>query len=192
MSLENFYLLCKEEFEKNGTSMNDTLKLHGMQKSGKFCENVISEIFKEVGLTYFSHGKHTHVKLTDDERAVYMKKKYQGDGYIPELDMFLESKCHAFGTSGTCNEKLAGFLDKAFVYNKPTLLILGGEFELYKHAESNIIMSVSNQLILTSNQQAIAERSLIGQSTKYLIENRGLKVCKLSNLKEFLINQKGI
>jgi hypothetical protein len=177
MSLENFYLLCKEEFEKNGTSMNDTLKLHGMQKSGKFCENVISEIFKEVGLTYFSHGKHTHVKLTDDERAVYM---------------FLESKCHAFGTSGTCNEKLAGFLDKAFVYNKPTLLILGGEFELYKHAESNIIMSVSNQLILTPNQQAIAERSLIGQSTKYLIENRGLKVCKLSNLKEFLINQKGI
>ncbi len=190
MSLENFYLLCKSEFEKNGTSMNDTLKAHGMNKSGKFCENVISEIFKKVGLAYNAHGKSTHVKLTPDQQAVYMKKTYRGDGYIPGLNMYLESKCHAFGTSGTCNEKLAGFLDKAFIYDKPTLLILGGEFELKKHAESNIIMAVANQLNLTPEQKSIADNSLIGISTKYLIENKGLKVCKLSELKDFLLKNK--
>jgi hypothetical protein len=187
MSLENFYLLCKEEFEKNGTSMNDTLKAHGMHKPGKFCENVITEIFQSIGLTYFSHGKHTHVQLTPDQQAVYGKKKFQGDGYIPGLGMYLESKCHSFGMLGTCNEKLAGFLDKAFLYDKPCLLIFGGEFELRKHAESNIILAIDNQLDVTPQQKIIAENSFIGQSAKYLLEHKGLKICKLSNLRSFLL-----
>ena len=156
MSLENFYLLCKEEFEKNGTAMSDTLKAHGMRKSGKFCESVITEIFNSTDVEYYNRGPATYVKLTADQQSVYGgKKKFQSDGYIPSLGMYLESKCHAFGTSGTCNEKLAGFLDKAFLYDKPTLLVLCGEFELYKIAESNIIMAMANELQFTPNQQEI-------------------------------------
>jgi len=193
MSLENFYLICKEEFEKNSASMNDTLKAHGMHKPGKFCEDTITEIFRTVELDYFSHGKNTHIKLSPDQQVVYGgKKKFQADGYIPSLGMYLESKCHSFGMSGTCNEKLAGFLDKAFLYDKPCLLILGGEFELYMHAESNIILAMDNQFDITPEQKIIAERSFIGQSTKYLLEHKGLKICKLSNLKAFLQQQKSI
>ena len=44
-------------------------------------------------------------------------------------------------------------------------------------------------LNLTPEQKTIANNSLIGISTKYLIENKGLKVCKLSELKNFLLNK---
>lgn len=94
------------------------------EKSGKFAENCIREV---LSTNVICNGKQRVIKRNSLDKHT---KTYQADGYIPKLDCYLESKNYLFLSQGTASEKLPNFLIKLEEYDKPALIILGGEHEL--------------------------------------------------------------
>jgi len=168
-------------------TMSDELKKLGYPKAGPFAENCITEVCQSKSLNYQPRAL---VRIAGTQLSTfYGKDKFITDGHVINHpvhgDFYIESKMYAFNSAGTANEKMAGFLDKANHYNKPVLLILGGEFELTTYFESNCIMAAAN--LLTPNDYLFSvNNTFIGKNTDELIKSGKLKVCKLSELVNFL------
>ena len=168
-------------------TMSDELKALGYPKAGPFAENAISEVCQSKSLNYQPRAL---VRIAGTELSrFYGKDKFITDGYIQNHtihgDFYIESKMYAFNSAGTANEKMAGFLDKANHYDKPVLLVLGGEFELTTYFESNCILAAAN--LLTPNDYLFSvNNTLIGKNTDDLIKSGKLKVCRLSQLINYL------
>jgi len=168
-------------------TMSNELKKLGLDKAGSFAESCITEVCQSKSLDYELRAL---VRIAGTQLSTfYGKDKFITDGHVINHkvygDFYIESKMYAFNTSGTANEKLAGFLDKAKHYDKPVLLILGGEFELTTYFESNCIMAAAN--LLTPNDYLFSvNNTFIGKNTDELIKSGKLKVCKLSELVNFL------
>ena len=170
-------------------NMNDALKEIGQCTSGPFAENVISEICHSKFLNYQPRAL---VRIAGTELSrFYGKDKFITDGHVMDHpihgEFYIESKIYAFNsaTGGTANEKMAGFLDKANHYDKPVLLVLSGEFELNTHFESNCILAAAN--LLTPNDYLFSvNNTFIGKNTDELIKSGKLKVCRFSQLNNYL------
>ena len=106
-------------------------------KPGTFAEACMKEAVELSGLTFSNSGP-----VRVDFHETTQKQRFHPDGYIPELGCYLESKNYSFGTSGTANEKLFGFLFKLSMYDKPCILVFAGEHELKIHDECKLIWSV--------------------------------------------------
>jgi hypothetical protein len=106
-------------------------------KPGMFAEVCMKEAVELSGLTFSESGP-----VRVDFYETTQKQRFQPDGYIPELGCYLESKNYSFGSSGTANEKLFGFLFKLSMYDKPCILVFAGEHELKMHDECKLIWSV--------------------------------------------------
>lgn len=89
-------------------------------KSGKFCENAIAEA---AGPSFVAHGPSVKINRSNG-------RFFSADGWIPELGCYVESKNYSFYSNGTASEKLPNFLVKLEEYDKPALIIFGGEHEL--------------------------------------------------------------
>ena len=168
-------------------TMSDELKALGYPKAGPFAENAISEVCHFKSLNYQPRAL---VRIAGTELSrFYGKDKFITDGHIQNHpihgDFYIESKMYAFNSAGTANEKMAGFLDKANHYDKPVLLILGGEFELTTYFESNCILAAAN-LLTTNDYLFSVNNTLIGKNTDELIKSGKLKVCRLSQLINYL------
>jgi hypothetical protein len=107
-------------------------------KPGGFAEACLREAVELSGLTFRDPGTILKNKLPETTKKRYLLP----DGYIPELDCYLESKNYSFGSQGTANEKLFGFLFKLSMYDKPCILVFAGEHELKLHDECKLIWSV--------------------------------------------------
>jgi len=173
-------------------SMSNQLKSLGLHGPGPFAEQCITEVCHSKSLTY-------HVSTTTNPRVKISvpnlpnlygnQKTFKADGLIENHpvygDLYVESKMYAFNSDGTANEKIAGFLDKAKHYPNPVLLVLGGEFELNTCFETNCIMAAANLLTPTDYFNSV-NFTFIGRNTDELIKSGQLKVCKLSELVNFL------
>ena len=105
-------------------------------KSGKFAELLIREVATSTGFEVTDGPK---IKA----KSKMTKKDYfKPDGYIEELDIYLESKNYQFFSTGTANEKLYGFLAKASLYNKPVALVFVGQHEKRMHDECKSIWEI--------------------------------------------------
>lgn len=98
-------------------------------KSGKFCEDTISEV---AGPTYITKGEEVRISRK-------CGKKYLADGWFQDLGCYVESKNFSFYSSGTASEKLPNFLIKLEEYDKPALIIFGGEHELLNTGPDQLI-----------------------------------------------------
>lgn len=107
-------------------------------KSGPFGESLLREIVEGAGLT-FDEGDHLSIKPNS---KLTKKKCFKPDGYVEELDVYLESKNYQFFSTGTANEKLYGFLAKVPHYDKPVILVFAGEHEKRMHDECNSIWEI--------------------------------------------------
>lgn len=183
----NLYLSMLEKRLKNPSikewTMSNELQGISLKKAGSFAENCIFDICDDKLLSY---KQRSIIRIKNPQlRKFFNKDKFITDGIIFNHqifeDFYIESKMHAFNTSGTANEKLAGFLDKAKHYDKMVLLILGGEFELDTCFESNCILSAAH-LKTDEDYDFSVNQTYIGKITDELIKNNKLRVCRLSNL----------
>jgi len=133
--LSNPNLSTKEKVEKNSENAKLIEEQLGI-KSGKFGENLCKETIKSVFPKYSKGNKIKNLPAT------VIKQYYSTDGYIPELDMYIESKNYMFYSSGTANEKLWGWFPKLQNYDKPCILIFSGEHELLSFDECRAIMGI--------------------------------------------------
>ena len=105
-------------------------------KSGPFAETLIKEVVESSGFSFKkANGIVPKSKLTG-------KTKFKPDGFIEELDVYLESKNYWFHSTGTANEKLYGLLAKIPHYDKPVILVFAGEHEKRMHDECNSIWEI--------------------------------------------------
>ena len=105
-------------------------------KSGPFAEILIKEVVESSGFTFKkASGIVPESKMTG-------KTEFKPDGFIEELDVYLESKNYWFHSTGTANEKLYGFLAKVPHYDKPVILVFTGEHEKRMHDECNSIWEI--------------------------------------------------
>jgi hypothetical protein len=100
-------------------SASDVIKAWGV-KPGKFAEDTIVEI---LGISIERASEFCRIDQGSG-------RFYLSDGFIPSLDVHLESKFQAFCSTGTASEKLPMFLIKAAGYDKKVLLVLGGDLEV--------------------------------------------------------------
>ena len=119
---------------------------------------------------------------------LYHKKYFQDDGFIPELNLHIESKMLGFYSAGqgTANEKLPGFLSKCINYKAPVVIVLGGDFELDKTFESNVLLGSAGLLTEEKNSRVL-KYSFEGSAIKQLVEEKKLYVCRLSQFEEFIL-----
>ena len=189
-----FLAISNTNIKKSSWSMNGALEFLGWKKSGAFGELIIKEIFEESDIKFESAGKKTKINLPQimeaDEYAFLNKNYYTADGYLPEYDLYLESKMYAFNTSGTANEKLPGFLDKVVDYDKPVVLILGGEFEKGTYDEAKYILGGAG--LLTPEENKLAAKYYTAKATKELCDLGKLQIVRLSELPEFLLSLKSM
>ncbi len=109
-------------------------------KSGAFAESLIEEIVSGAGFEFDSGD---HLRISPNSKLT-KKQYFSPDGYIKELDVYLESKNYQFFSNGTANEKLYGFLAKVPHYDKPVILVFAGEHENRMHDECNSIWEIYN------------------------------------------------
>lgn len=148
-------------------------------KSGKFCENAIAEV---VGHSFFSRGPQVRIQK---KTGSY----YTADGFIQDLGCYVESKNFSFYSSGTASEKLVHFLIKLEDYDKPTLLIFGGEHELLNTGPDKLIWDAfhsgsSNSSFVNAGMSIIRHkiRDIIGLSELDSWVARARQESRLSSL----------
>lgn len=98
-------------------------------KSGKFCENAIAEV---AGSDFVGLGPQVRIPRSNG-------RYFTADGFLPDLGCYIESKNYSFYSTGTASEKLPNFLVKLEEYDKPALIIFGGEHELLNDEPSRLI-----------------------------------------------------
>ena len=177
-------------------TMNIALAALGKLKPGKFGENVLHQMVANAGFTIETKQTHTKIMLDSLRKRFLAKNYFDADGYIPELDVYLESKMYAFNSAGTANEKLAGFLDKVLHYDKKCVLVLGGEFELDTKLESNALLAAAGLLgpellALSQSVQSNGKKmSFNARNAKELIDDGHLEIVRLSEFPQWLALQK--
>lgn len=146
MNKEHLYVEQLTRFKRGEVfdAHNEYISQYGI-KSGRFGEQLIQEILGDNFATGVSNRK---IKRANG-------RYYSADGYIPSLDIYLESKFLTFCTAGTAPEKLPYFLFKAEEYDKPVVLILGGEHELLKDEPSYYLWTAYNEPERCSSKAAL-------------------------------------
>ena len=185
----------KTGISRKDWTMNIALAALGKLKSGKFGEYVLHQMVAATGFTIKSKQIHTKITLDALQKRCLGKNYFDADGYIPELDVYLESKMYAFNSGGTANEKLAGFLDKVLHYDKKCVLVLGGEFELDKYGESNSLLAAAGlsddetTQWFFGTQDDGAPNNFNARNAKFLIDAGKLEIVRLSEFTQWLTNQ---
>jgi DNA adenine methylase Dam len=133
--LDNPSLTTKEKEKKNKENAKLIMESFGI-KSGKFAESLCRETIKTI------FPKYTKGKRIENLPPTVVKQYFDADGYIPELDMYIECKNYQFYSSGTANEKLWGWFPKLQHYDKPCILVFSGEHELLSFDECSSIMGI--------------------------------------------------
>lgn len=136
-------------------------------KSGRFGEQLIQEMLGE-----------DYTTSRSDCRIPHGSSYYDADGYIKSLDIYLESKFLTFWSAGTAPEKLPYFLFKAEHYDKPVVLVLGGEHELLKDPPSRTLWTAFNHPEQCDSKAALAVIQAVG--------DRLAGIVKLSELPEWI------
>ena len=167
--------LYKEQLNrfKNGDHFDaheEYITTYGV-KAGRFGEELIQEILGE----NFATG------VTNRRIPRKNGRHYSADGYIPSLDIYLESKFLTFCSAGTAPEKLPYFLFKAEEYDKPVVLILGGEHELLKDEPSYYLWTAYNQPENCTSKAALA----LVNAVRHKIAG----IVKLSELRDWVTAQ---
>ena len=162
----------------------DMKKITGMN-SGKFGEDVIFEILNKHNVEV----KRSKIILKKELSELYHKGYFQDDGFIPEFNLHIESKMLGFYSAGkgTANEKLPGFLSKCINYSSPVVIVLGGDFELDKTFESNVLLGCA-ELLSEEKNNNVLKYSFEGKAIKNLIEEGKLYVCRLSQFEDFILS----
>lgn len=172
MNKEHLYTEQLQRFKEgeNFDAHEEYIGTFGM-KAGRFGEELIQEILGD----NFATGP--------DNRRIPRSngRYYSADGYIPSLDIYLESKFLTFNTAGTAPEKLPYFLFKAEEYNKPVVLILGGEHELLKDEPSRYLWTAFND---PDNCHSAAAKALV-EAVRHKIAG----IVKLSELRQWVTDQ---
>lgn len=151
------------------------------EKSGKFCEKVIEEIAAKCGLSYKTGWKvQRQGKLTKTGRA----KEYRPDGYLPELNLYIESKNFAFGSDGTADEKLFYAIAKAERADKKVVIVFGGRHDLLDTGVDKEIWDAWHHAAGSGN--AIVDGMMKSDAVRNVIED----IVKLSELEAWLLKKK--
>ena len=151
------------------------------EKSGKFCEKVIEEIIVKCGLEYVTgHNVEQQGKLTKTGRT----KRYCPDGYLPKLDLYIESKNFAFGSDGTASEKLLYAIAKAARSDKKVVFVFGGRHDLLDTEVDKEIWDAWRGA--TSSGNAIVDDMMKSAAVRNAIED----IVKLSKLEDWLLKKK--
>jgi len=170
--LSNPSLSNKERAKKNKDNAKLIMEEFGI-KSGKFaevlCKETISSIFP----------KYTKGKRIKNLPSSVIKQYFDTDGYIPELDLYIECKNYMFYSSGTANEKLWGWFPKLQHYDKPCILVFSGEHELLSFDECSSIMGIYK------NKEEYKQHIYYNVIRK-LVEEKKLYVTTISDLTELL------
>lgn len=161
---------------------NKELADAGCEKSGKFCENVIKEIAEtQCGLKYVTgHKVERQGKLTKTGRTAC----YCPDGYLPELDLYIESKNFAFGSGGTASEKLLYAIAKAARSDKKVVFVFGGQHDLLSTEVDKEIWDAWHGA--TSSGNAIVDGMMKSDDVRNVIED----IVRLSELEAWLLKKK--
>lgn len=130
MTRQEFYAEQLERFRRGErwSGGGDCLRVWG-QKPGRFAELLIAEVLGESLST-----ERRHCAIPNGAGGHYI-----ADGWVADRGVYLESKFQAFGTSGTAHEKLPNFLIKAAGYDRPVLIVLGGEHEVSHDPTSRML-----------------------------------------------------
>jgi len=169
-SLDGLGVKEKKELSEKFTSDMITESGH---KSGKFAELCLQESTSDVKLTFKKADK-----IIPDCQTT-KKKHFRPDGYIEELDMYVESKMYTFWATGTANEKLWGFLSKLNYYDKPCILVFAGEHECLKHDECNSIWQIYH------NNSAFDDH-VYAEAVKKVRNSGKLHLTKLSEYSDYI------
>lgn len=140
-------------------------------KSGRFGEDLIAEV---LGDNILTETRDTRIPRANGSY-------YEADGFIPSLNIYLESKFLTFHSAGTAPEKLPYFLFKAEHYDRPVVLILGGEHELLKDEPSRVLWTAFNEPHNCTSRAALALVSAVG--------DRIAGIVKLSELRSWITEQ---
>lgn len=142
-------------------------------KSGRFGEELIREM---LGSNLVTETRDRRIIRSDGKG-----KYYEADGYIKSLDIYIESKFLTFWSAGTAPEKLPYFLFKAEHYDKPVVLVLGGEHELLKDEPSYHLWTAFNEPEKCQSRAALALVGAVG--------DRLAGVVKLSELRSWVASR---
>ena len=137
-------------------------------KSGGFGEDLVKEVMDKNIMT-----KRQYTRIPRSNGRYYI-----ADGFIPSINVYLESKFLSFNTAGTAPEKLPYFLFKAEEYDRPVVLVLGGEHELLKDEPSRLLWNAFNDPTNCPSKAAIAVVNSVG--------DRIAGIVKLSELREWV------
>ena len=148
-------------------------------KSGAFGESLLREVVKKAGFI-FEKGEHLNIKSNS---KLTKKQYFKPDGYVKELDVYLESKNYQFFSNGTANEKLYGFLAKVPHYDKPVILVFVGEHEKRMHDECNLIWEIYHD-------NPDFEQHIFGKPIKHLRDEGKLLLTTILGLENFLKEMK--
>lgn len=170
--LSNPSISTKEKEKKNKENAKLIMEKFGI-KSGKFAEALCKEVIKTI------FPKYTKGKRIKNLPSTVIKQYFDADGYIPELDMYIECKNYQFYSSGTANEKLWGWFAKLQYYDKPCILVLSGEHELLSFDECSSIMGIYK------NKEEYKQHIYYDMIRKFVEEER-LYVTTISDLSKLL------
>lgn len=147
---------------------------HWGRKAGKFAEDLILEILGD--------------KLSTGAESCRIPRSngryYSADGYIPSLGFYLESKFFTFCSAGSAPEKLPYFLFKAEEYDKPVVLVLGGEHELLKDEPSRYIWTAYHNRESCNSKAAV---TLVDS-----VRSKLAGVVKLSEFRQWVTDQEAM
>ena len=170
--LDNPNLSTKEREKKNKENAKLIMESFGI-KSGKFAESLCRETIEAI------FPKYTKGKRIDNLPPTVIKQYFDADGYIPELDMYIECKNYQFYSSGTANEKLWGWFPKLQHYDKSCILVLSGEHELLSFDECSSIVGIYK------NKEEYKEHIYYDMIRKFVDEKK-LYVTTISDLTKLL------
>lgn len=161
---------------------NKELASAGYEKSGPFCEKVIKEIAEtQCGLKYVTgHRVERQGELTKTGRT----RRYCPDGYLPELDLYVESKNFAFGSDGTASEKLLYAIAKCHRSDKKVVIVFGGRHDLLDKEVDKEIWDAWNLAGGSGND--IVDVMMKSRAVRNVIED----IVRLSELEAWLLKKK--
>lgn len=146
-------------------------------KSGKFAEEIVKELLS----SRVNFIPNIEIKRNNPRTR---PKVYRADGIIKEINSYVEVKNFNFYSSGTANEKLTSMFLKFEDYDKPTLIILCGEYELLNDLYSHDIYYAYH------NNSKCSTRLMTIIINESKINKKIFDIIKLSELNELISNLK--
>jgi len=169
----NLYLSQLERCNK-GIRFNSAQEIKDVsgKKPGGWAEIAIAEA---IGDRYHRRRKECTVKRANG-------REFWLDGYIEDLDCYVESKNFSFFSSGTASEKLYSVFVKFEEYDKQTLLVFCGEHERLSDDASKVIWDAFHNPHSCNSKSVVA----LVNSVRHKIRD----IVKLSELHGWIIRNR--